>query len=70
VDNPLLPCPFCGAPAKLGHTPFAGESEARPLVQCTGEGCWATIEGFIGEGRPVEAVVAAWNRRVGQAGGS
>jgi hypothetical protein len=62
--TPLLPCPFCGSPAALQHI---DDPELGPLpqIQCTGAGCWATITGYVDEGRPIEHVVEAWNRRTG-----
>jgi hypothetical protein len=55
------PCRFCGASARLGSTPHAGEAKARLLVQCTNADCGAVIEGHADEAAIV--VLARWNRR-------
>ncbi len=63
-DNPLLPCPFCGSPAKITDTKDPDDWEVlgvRLTVQCTGQGCWATIQSWTDQ---LADAVAAWNRRV------
>jgi hypothetical protein len=68
--NELKSCPFCGSvdasgvtcPPKLIDVP--NESDGLHMaVQCTVEGCWATIEEWTLDD-PATAVVARWNRRV------
>lgn len=58
----LLPCPFCGSPAALGHLKEEN-GEIFMIVQCTGSGCWAKIVGYLDDGGNATNVVATWNRR-------
>lgn len=64
----LLPCPFCGGRAELGHVKFMDGTawNIRMAVVCTGEGCWATIQEYIGGDDTTERVIASWNLRTKQ----
>ncbi len=59
----LKPCPFCGSPARLEHMKVDAFGDTRMVVTCTGDGCGANIQEFVGDNLTVERVVAAWNRR-------
>lgn len=59
----LLPCPFCGSPAKLGHLKVDQHGDIRLVVECQGIGCWANIQEYVGDEQSATRVVAAWNRR-------
>jgi hypothetical protein len=65
MEIPILPCPFCGSPAKLGHVKDR-DGDIRMAVTCTGEGCWATIQEYTQDDQTVERVIASWNRRAGK----
>jgi hypothetical protein len=65
MASPILPCPFCGSVAKLGHVKDP-DGVIRMAVTCTGDGCWAQIQEFIGDDQSVERVIATWNRRAGK----
>lgn len=61
TDDPLLPCPFCGAPAELFHNTSSDcERNQWWSAQCSDrQSCW--IEGATA-GTPEEAT-QHWNRR-------
>jgi hypothetical protein len=60
--SPMLPCPFCVAPARLTHVKEQGLI-VRIRAECTGEGCWAGIEDWIADEQSASRVVESWNRR-------
>jgi len=65
IKSPLLPCPFCGSAPALIHE-YIGDNLIRMGVQCTGEGCWATIKDYQENGTPLENLTTAWNKRAPQ----
>lgn len=61
-DEPLKPCPFCGAEAEVVEAPAIFEHTARFGVCCTACECstpWTDSRA---------AAVAAWNRRAKKGG--
>ena len=59
TEPELLPCPFCGAQAQIGHHPDAGPDSKWSVVCCRRLDCQAEIVDATEAG-----AIAAWNRRV------
>jgi hypothetical protein len=64
VSKPtLLPCPFCGSPARFNESATYGRGEGYIYIECSNKAC---REGDVVEGKFKDAreiVAAHWNRR-------
>lgn len=69
TDRELLPCPFCGSPAKLnrtiGESLWSHDQVEWTQVQCTNDDCGIATENHCEGWEPTP--VEAWNRRAAAA---
>ena len=60
TDADLLPCPFCGKPAKFFHdTSSDYERNSNWVVNCSDANCW----GEGGHAKSKDDAAAMWNKR-------